>query len=73
MVVVTVRVSTTAVAVPVIPAYTGEGHNKECYCGSTSRYSGSVLWQVLWMLTLVAGVLIVVAARLEVAFVVVRG
>ena len=40
---VTVRVSTTAVAVPLIPAYTGEGHNKECYCGSTSRDSGSVI------------------------------
>ena len=40
---VTVRVSTTAVAVPLIPAYTGEGHNKECYYGSTSRDSGRVI------------------------------
>ena len=32
-----------AVAVPLIPAYTGEGHNRECYCGSTSRDSGSVI------------------------------
>ena len=43
MVVVTVRVSTTAVAVPLILAYAGEGHNKECYCGSTSRDSGRVI------------------------------
>ena len=40
---VTVRIATTAVAVPLIPAYTGEGHNKECYCGSTSRDSGRVI------------------------------
>ena len=32
-----------AAAVPLIPAYTGEGHNRECYCGSTSRASGSVI------------------------------
>ena len=32
-----------AVAVPLIPAYTGEGHNRECYCGSSSRDSGSVI------------------------------
>ena len=32
-----------AAAVPLIPAYTGEGHNKECYCGSTSRDSGRVI------------------------------
>ena len=30
-------------AVPLIPAYTGEGHNKECYYGSTSRDSGRVI------------------------------
>ena len=30
-------------AVPLIPAYTGEGHNNECYCGSTSRDSGRVI------------------------------
>ena len=32
-----------AAAVPLIPAYTGEGHNRACYCGSTSRDSGSVI------------------------------
>ena len=32
-----------AAAVPLIPAYTGEGHNRECYCGSTSWDSGSVI------------------------------
>ena len=30
-----------AVAVPVIPVFTGAGHGIECYCGSVSRDSGS--------------------------------
>ena len=30
-------------AVPLVPAFTGEGHNRECYFGSTSRDYGSVI------------------------------
>ena len=28
-----------AIIRPMIPAYTGGGHNKECYCGSAERDS----------------------------------
>ncbi len=31
-----------AIIHPMIPAYTGGGHNKECYCGSAERDSCSV-------------------------------
>ena len=31
-----------AFAVPIMPAYTGKGHNREWYCGSAGRDSCSV-------------------------------
>ena len=58
-----------AFAVPMRPAYTGKGHNREWYCGSVA----GTLAVSPGMLTVVAGALTVVAAMLIVALVTMRG